>query len=69
MQVFINNNARFCCQSKKKYYPQTLLEECKYEPKKTKMEKLIDDDLEESSSDGSDNDSNDETDNDSNDET
>ena len=49
----------------KKYYPQTLLEECKYEPKKTKMENLIDDDLEKSLSDKSggesDNDSNDET--------
>ena len=32
--------------SKKKYFPQTLLEECKYEPKKMKMENLIDDDLE-----------------------
>ena len=46
--------------AKKKYYPQTLLEECKYEPKKIKMENLIDDDLEKSSSDESDNDSNDE---------
>ena len=46
---------------KKKYYLQTLLEECKYEPKKIKMENLIDDDLEKSSSDESDNDSNDET--------
>ena len=36
---------------KKKYYPQTLLEECKYEIKKTKMENLIDDELEASSSD------------------
>ena len=36
---------------KKKYYPQTLLEECKYEIKKTKMENLINDDLEKSSSD------------------
>ena len=35
----------------KKYYPQTLLEECKYEIKKTKMENLINDDLEPSSSD------------------
>ena len=43
---------------KKKYYPQTLLEECKYEIKKTKMENLIDDELEASSSD-------DEVDNDS----
>ena len=30
----------------KKYYPQILLEECKYEPKNIKMENLIDDDLE-----------------------
>ena len=46
---------------KKKYYPQKLLEECKYEPKKIKMENLIGDDLEKSSSDESDNDSNNET--------
>ena len=32
---------------KKKYYPQTVLEECKYEiKKKTKMENLINDELE-----------------------
>ena len=36
--------------AKKKYYPQTLLEECKYEQEKIKMENLIDD-LKESSSD------------------
>ena len=41
--------------AKKKYYPQTLLEECKYKPKKIKMENLIDDDLEKKSSDESDN--------------
>ena len=29
--------------AKKKYYPQTLLEACKYELKKIKMENLIDD--------------------------
>ena len=34
--------------AKKKYYPQTLLEECKYEHEKIKMENLIDDDLEKS---------------------
>ena len=51
--------------AKKKYYPQTLLEECKYEPKKIKMENLIDDDLKNGSSDESDS----ESDNDSNDET
>ena len=42
----------------KKYYPQTLLEECKYEKKKTKMENFINNDLDLSSSD-------DETDNES----
>ena len=35
----------------KKYYPQILLEECKYEIKKTEMENLINDDLDLSSSD------------------
>ena len=39
-------------------YPQTILEECKYELKKIKMENLNDDNLEKSSSDESDNDSN-----------
>ena len=48
--------------AKKKFYPQTLLEECKYEPKKIKMENLTDDNLEKSSSDESDS----EADNDSN---
>ena len=51
--------------AKKKYYPQTLFEEDKYEPKKIKMENFIDDDLKKSSFDESgsesDNDSNDET--------
>ena len=51
--------------AKKKYYPQTLLEECKCEPRKIKMENLIADNLEKSSSDESgsesDNDSDDET--------
>ena len=51
--------------AKKKHCPQTLLEKCKYEPKKIKMENLTGDDLEKSSSDESDN----EADNDSNDET
>ena len=52
--ININNNARFCYQRKKKYYPQTLLKECKYEQEKIKMESLIDDNLEKRSSDGSD---------------
>ena len=34
--------------AKKKYYPQTLLEECKYEQKRIKTENFIDDYLEES---------------------
>ena len=51
-----------------KYYPQTLIEEYKYEIKKTKMENLINDDLDLSSSDDetdneSDNDSDNEPDN------
>ena len=32
--------------AKKKYYPQALLEDCKYEQKRIKTENLIDDDLE-----------------------
>ena len=51
--------------AKKKHYPQTFLEECKYEPKKIKLENFMNDDLEKSSSDESDN----EADNDFNDET
>ena len=47
----------------KKYYPQTLLEECKYEIKKNKMENLIHNDLDPSSSDESDNESDNEFDN------
>ena len=37
--------------AKKKYYPQTLLEECKYEQRRIKIENLIDDDLEKKISD------------------
>ena len=40
----------------KKYYPQTLLEECKYVQEKIKTENLIDDDLEKSESDSDSND-------------
>ena len=47
----------------KKYYPQTLLEECKYEIKKNKTENLINDDLEQSSSDESESESDSESDN------
>ena len=45
----------------KKYYPQTLLEECKYVQEKIKTENYIDDELEKSESDT---DSNDETESD-----
>ena len=47
---------------KEKYYPQTLLEEYKYEIKNNKMENLINDDLEQSSSDESDSESDNELD-------
>ena len=56
MQMFIINNARFCYWSKEKY-PQTLLEECKYEQERIKIENLIDDDLEKSDSDSDSNNS------------
>ena len=45
----------------KKYYPQTLLEECKYIQEKIKTENYIDEDLEKSESDSN---SNDETESD-----
>ena len=44
----------FVIEAKKKYYPQTLLEECKYEQERIKIENLVDDDLEKSESDESD---------------
>ena len=49
----------------KKYYPQTLLEDCKYEIKNNKMENLINDDLDPSSSDKSDNESDNKSDSES----
>ena len=49
----------------KKYYPQTFLEECKYVIRKNKMENLINDDLNLSSSDKSDNESDNESDSES----
>ena len=48
-----------------KYYPQALLEECKYVIRKNKMENFINDELDLSSSDESDNESDNETDNES----
>ena len=53
----------FVVKAKKKCYPQTILEECKYEQEKIKMENLIDDNLEKSSSDEYDSESDDENDN------
>ena len=47
----------------KKYYPQTLSEECKHKIKKNKMENLINDNFDTRSSDQSDNESDDESDN------
>ena len=47
--------------AKKKYYSQTLSEECKYEQKRTRIENLTDDDLEKNESDSG---SNDETESD-----
>ena len=38
----------FVTRVNKKYYPQTLLEECKYVIRKNKVENLINDDLDES---------------------
>ena len=59
----------FVIRVNKKYYPQTLLEECKYVIRKNKMENLINDDLDLSSSDESDSKSDNETDNESDGET
>ena len=44
--MFIDNNDRFSY-----YYPQTLLEECKYTQEKIKIENYINEDLEDSESD------------------
>ena len=54
----------YVIKAKKKYYPETHFEECKYEPKKIKMENLINDGLEKSLSNESDSDSNDEAESD-----
>ena len=52
----------------KKYHPQTLLEECKYEIKKNKIESLVNNDFDSSSSDESDSELDSEPDNESNNE-
>ena len=48
---------------KKMYYPQTLLEECKYTTKKNKVENHVNDDLKSGSFGESDNESNSESEN------
>ena len=53
----------------KKYYPRTLLEECKYVIRKNKIENLINDDLDLSSSNESENVSDNESDNETDNET
>ena len=66
--MVVNNNARFCCYSKKKCLPQTLqiMQICKYEIKINEMENLINDDFDSSSSDNeTDSNSDNETDNES----
>ena len=49
---------------KRKYYSQTLLEECKYEIKKTKMENLMNDESDDDESDNDETESDNETNND-----
>ena len=49
----------------KRYHPKTFLEECEYEIKKNKMENLINDDLDSSSSDEYDSESDNGSDNES----
>ena len=54
----------YVIKAKKKDYPETLLEECKYEQEKIKMENLIYDNIEKSSSDEYDSESDNDKDND-----
>ena len=54
----------YVIKAKKKDYPQALLKECKYEQEKIKMENLIYDNIEKSSSDESDSESDNDKDND-----
>ena len=54
--MFIDNNDRLVIKTNKKYYPQILLEECKYIQEKIKIVNYIDEDLIDSESDDSPND-------------
>ena len=49
--MFINNNFKSTINVNKKYHPQILLDKCKYEVKNKKVDTLINDDLELTSSD------------------
>ena len=51
MQLFIKLMLDSIIKAKKKYYLQTLLEECKCEQKRIKTDNVVDDDLEKSLSD------------------
>ena len=62
MQMFINNNSRFCSLCIRKYHPQTFLDECKYLQEKIKTKNYIDQDLKSESD--NDNDTDTDTDND-----
>ena len=62
--MLIIDNVDSVIKANKKYYPQTLLKECKYEIKNNRMKDLINDDLDPSSSDESDSKSDNESNND-----
>ena len=58
MQMFVSIiTLESIIKANKKYCPQTLLEECKYDVKNKKVDNIINDDLELISSDESDNES------------
>ena len=61
----IINNVDSVIRANKKFYPQTLLKECKYVITKNKMESLLNNDLNLSSSDESHNENDNESDNES----
>ena len=61
MQMYISKMLGSIIKANKKYYPQTLLEECKYLQEKIKTENYIFEDLENRESDSN---SNDETESD-----
>ena len=66
MQMFINNNARFCSLCIWKVLSQTFLEECKYAQEKVKTKNYTDEKLKLESDNNNDNDN--DTDSDTDDE-